>query len=342
MNYLMLDIEGTHLNPDDIRRLHHTQVAGVILFQRNYVSPAQLTDLIASIRAQRPEILIAVDHEGGRVQRFREGFTPIPPMGTLGKIWAHEPQKAMVLAKDIGWVIATELRSHDIDFSFTPVLDLDYGYSQVIGSRAFHSQPDAVITLARQLLSGLAQGGMRGIGKHFPGHGFVAGDTHTAMPIDQRSYGDIMHTDGVPFVQLMPELAAIMPAHIIYPQVCPQPVGFSKHWLQTILRGQLGFQGAIVSDDLSMVAAHAIPDVVQRVQAAWTAGCDMVLLCNQPTQVDTVLAHLTASHADTNPLSTQRLSALRGSISVASSQMVRASPAFLEAQRRIVSFNTVK
>ncbi len=291
---VMLDVLGTQLTPEDEARLKHPLVGGVILFKRNYESPAQLAELTASIHALRtPPLLIAVDHEGGRVQRFREGFTRLPPMRELGKEWDAHPKRARHLAQQVGYVLAAELRACGVDFSFTPVLDVDYGSSCVIGDRAFHSDPQAIAELAHSLLLGLKQGGMPTVGKHFPGHGFVSADSHLEIPVDERNYTDIELCDLVPFRQMVDcGLTAVMPAHVIYPKVDNRPAGFSKVWLKDILRGELGFEGCIFSDDLSMEGATVAGGIVQRAEAALSAGCDMVLVCNRPDSADELLAGL--------------------------------------------------
>lgn len=291
---LMIDVVGTELTADDVRRLQHPLVGGVILFKRNYESNAQLKALTASIHAVRqPPLLIAVDHEGGRVQRFRDGFTKIPPMREFGKIWDKSPKKAKALATEAGWILAAELRAHGVDFSFTPVLDMDYGDSLVIGDRAFHLNPQAINDLAFALMQGLKKGGMAAVGKHFPGHGFVVADSHVSMPVDEREFDQIAQNDMQPFRMMIDDgIAAIMPAHVIYSKVDEMPAGFSTRWLQKILRERLGFNGVIFSDDLSMEAATAGGDVTTRALAALNAGCDMVLLCNQPSMVDELLENL--------------------------------------------------
>jgi beta-N-acetylhexosaminidase len=291
---VMLDVLGKALTTEDEIRLRHPLVGGVILFTRNYESPGQLAELTASIHALRtPPLLIAVDHEGGRVQRFREGFTRIPPMRELGRIWDEHPKRAKHLAQQTGYVLASELRACGVDFSFTPVLDVDYGASSVIGDRAFHADPQAISELAHSLLIGLKQGGMPTVGKHFPGHGFVRADSHLEIPVDERSYTDIELCDLIPFRQMVScGLTAVMPAHVIYPKVDPRPAGFSKVWLKDILRKELGFEGCIFSDDLSMEAATVGGGIVQRAEAALQAGCDMVLVCNNPDSADELLAGL--------------------------------------------------
>ncbi len=291
---VMIDVEGTELNDDDIRRLQHPLVGGVILFARNYKSPTQLMALTASIHAVRqPPLLIAVDHEGGRVQRFRDGFTRIPAMRELGKVWDHSPKRGRQLAEEAGWVLAAELRAHGVDFSFTPVLDIDYGNSGVIGDRAFHSNPKAIGELAQSLMQGLKRGGMASVGKHFPGHGFVAADSHVAIPVDERSFTEIEQADVEPFRRMVDAgMQAVMPAHVIYPKIDEKPAGFSRIWLQQVLRRHLGFNGVIFSDDLSMEGAVVAGSVTQRAEAAFNAGCDMILVCNRPDLVDELLANL--------------------------------------------------
>ncbi|MSP86944.1 MAG: beta-N-acetylhexosaminidase [Methylotenera sp.] len=291
---IMLDVVGTELCAEDIRRLQHPLVGGVILFKRNFINNAQLNALTASIHEVRyPPLLIAVDHEGGRVQRFRDGFTKIPPMREFGKIWDKNPKKAKELAAEAGWILAAELRAHGVDFSFTPVLDMDYGDSLVIGDRAFHLEAKAINDLAFALMQGLKKGGMSAVGKHFPGHGFVVADSHVSMPVDDREFDQIAQHDMQPFRMLIDDgIPAIMPAHVVYPKVDDKPAGFSARWLQKILRERLGFNGVIFSDDLSMEAASAGGDVTTRALAALHAGCDMVLLCNQPAMQDELLENL--------------------------------------------------
>lgn len=291
---VMLDVVGKELTREDIKRLQNPLVGGVILFSRNFESPAQLKALTASIHAVRqPPLLISVDHEGGRVQRFKDGFTKIPPMREFGKIWDDNPKKAKQLAEEAGWILAAELRAHGVDFSFTPVLDMDYGESQVIGNRAFHVKAQAIHELAYALMQGLKRGGMPAVGKHFPGHGYVVADSHVAIPIDEREFDKIAQNDMQPFRQMIDDgIQAIMPAHVIYPKVDEKPAGFSPRWLQKVLRERLGFDGVIFSDDLSMEGAGVAGDVTARALAALNAGCDMVLLCNQPDKADELLANL--------------------------------------------------
>ena len=283
---LIIDIAGTALSDDDRRRLAHPLVGGLILFARNWQSRAQLTQLTADIKRLRPDLLICVDHEGGRVQRFRaDGFTHLPPMRALGELWMQDAMRAQDAASACGHVLAAELRACGVDFSFTPVLDLDWGPSGVIGDRAFHADARVVTMLAKSLTHGLLRAGMAHCGKHFPGHGFTAADSHTDAPRDTRSLKAILQDDAAPYGWLGSTLTAVMPAHVIYPKVDSRPAGFSARWLQAILRGRLGFGGAIVSDDLSMEGARRIDGrtltPTEAVLAALDAGCDLALLCNQ-------------------------------------------------------------
>jgi beta-N-acetylhexosaminidase len=291
---VVLDPVGPALTEDDRRRLLHPAAGGVILFAHNYESPEQLLALADEISHLRdPELPICVDHEGGRVQRFAQGFTAIPPMRQLGVLWDRNRDLAKRAARAVGTVIAAELGAHGVDFSFTPVLDLDYGASAVIGHRAFHYDPTAVGVLAAELIHGLAGGGMAAVGKHFPGHGFVAADSHLAVPRDERPLKDLQRKDLVPYqAAIQAGLAAVMPAHVIYAQADAEPAGYSKYWLQEILRGKLGFQGLIYSDDLSMEGASTVGGVAERAQAALAAGCDQVLLCQKPQEQEVLLDSL--------------------------------------------------
>jgi len=290
----VVDVLGPVLTDEDCERIRHPAAGAVILFARNYENPDQLAALTADIERQRdPALPVCVDHEGGRVQRFKEGFTAIPPMRTLGRQWDRDREKGRELATSIGYIIASELGAHGVDFSFAPVLDLDYGGSSVIGDRALHFDPSAVGALGACLVKGLAQGGVGAVGKHFPGHGYAEADSHVAVPRDERTFKEIARKDIVPYKTVIEAgLAGVMPAHVIYPQVDAEPAGYSKHWLQQVLRGQLGFGGIIFSDDLSMEGAAVAGGPPERARAAIAAGCDMVLLCNNPAGLDALLQSL--------------------------------------------------
>ena len=279
---VVLDVAGLALNADDRRRLLHPLTGGLILFSRNWESRRQLTELTVEIKAIRPDMLICVDHEGGRVQRFRsDGFTHLAPMRSLGELWMKDALAATDAASAAGFVLGAELRACGVDLSFTPVLDLDHGPSGVIGDRAFHRDARVVTMLAKSLMHGLLLAGMSNCGKHFPGHGYVRADSHHEVPIDKRSLKAILAEDARPYEWLSIALASVMPAHVIYPKVDAHPAGFSARWLQGILRTDLGFTGAVFSDDLSMEGAKVAGGHVDAALAALNAGCDMVLLCNQ-------------------------------------------------------------
>ncbi len=301
---LMIDIAGTELTAPERERLCHPLVGGVILFSRNYLSRDQLQDLCSEIHGLRdPPLLIAVDHEGGRVQRFREGFTVLPAMRELGGWWQATPRAACQCTHDIGYLMAAELRALGVDLSFAPVLDLDWGRSGVIGNRAFHGDPEAVTALAGALIDGMRAAGMSCCGKHFPGHGWVEADSHLAIPIDERSPVEL-EPDLIPYRRL--KLDAVMPAHVIYPRVDHRPAGFSPTWLGK-LRGELGFDGVIFSDDLSMEGAAFAGDMVARADAAWSAGCDMLIICNSPAAVGQVLRNW---KPETDPIGSSRIGRL--------------------------------
>ena len=277
---LMLDIAGTELTAEDRELLAHAAVGGLIFFSRNFQSREQITELVSAVRAVRPDILVAVDQEGGRVQRFRDGFSRLPPMAALAATYQDDPDEGVTQARALGSLMATELVDCGIDISFAPVLDLDFGHSSVIGDRSFGATAAQVVALAGAFIDGMAAAGMAATGKHFPGHGHVAADSHLELPVDQRSLADIRAADLVPFAELAPRLAGIMPAHVVYQQVDEQPAGFSSFWLQQVLRQELGFSGVIFSDDLAMAGAACAGDYPARAQAALAAGCDMVLVCN--------------------------------------------------------------
>ncbi|HYF19086.1 MAG TPA: beta-N-acetylhexosaminidase [Ramlibacter sp.] len=320
---LIIDIAGTDLTEDDRRRLAHPLTGGVILFTRNWQDRQQLTELCADIKSVRPDLLVCVDHEGGRVQRFRTGgFTHLPPMRAFGELWMRDALAATNAATAAGYVLGAELRACGVDFSFTPVLDLDFGSSGVIGDRAFHRDARVVAMLAKSLMHGLLQAGVANCGKHFPGHGFVKADSHTDIPVDRRSLKAILAEDAAPYGWLNSSLTSLMPAHVVYPKVDARPAGFSRRWLQDILREQLGFAGAIFSDDLSMAGARQIEgrevSYTEAALVALEAGCDMVLLCNQSVgdgrPVDELLDGLSEAQLkgrwDPEPASEQRRLAL--------------------------------
>jgi beta-N-acetylhexosaminidase len=326
----MLDVVGKTLTDDDIRRLAHPMTGGVILFARHYESRAQLVALTSAIRAVRDDLLIAVDHEGGRVQRFRtDGFTVLPAMGKLGELWDKDVLYATKVTTAVGYILASELRACGIDMSFTPVLDLNYGQSQVIGDRAFHRDPRVVTLLAKSLNHGLALAGMANCGKHFPGHGFAVADSHVAMPVDDRPLDAILAEDVAPYDWLGMALASVIPAHVIYPQVDAKPAGFSRVWLQEILRERLRFQGAIFSDDLSMEAARQGGTLTEAATAALHAGCDMVLICNQPAEAEKVLDALRFTPSKE---SRRRLKRMRASNKAFKWSKLVAEPDYLQAQ----------
>ncbi|ETD73074.1 beta-hexosaminidase [Pelistega indica] len=304
---VLIDVQGTQLTKEEKKRLKHPLVGGVILFSRNYENPEQLRHLTKQIKKARSgPLLIAVDHEGGRVQRFKDkGFTHLPSMQLLGEYWNRNPLWAMRVSTEIGYILAAELRSCGVDFTFAPVLDLDYGVSTVIGTRSFHRDPKVVAMLARAVIQGMSLAGMAACGKHFPGHGFIDVDSHIDIPVDERDLETILQEDVMPFEWLGDMLLpAIMPAHVIYPKVDAKNAGFSKVWIQDILRERLNYQGMIFSDDLTMEGASVAGNITDRAKAALTAGCDMVLVCNRPDLADQLLAELDVK---VNPLSVRRL-----------------------------------
>ncbi len=311
---VILDVAGLALDAADRRRLAHPLTGGIVLFARNWRDRLQLTELVAEAKSIRGDLLVCVDHEGGRVQRFRsDGFTALPPMRALGEMWMDDggggpgsgAMRAIEAARATGHVIGAELRACGVDLSFTPVLDLDHGGSSVIGDRAFHRDPRVVSLLAAGVTHGLLQAGMPNCGKHFPGHGFVPADSHLEIPVDDRALEEILGDDARPYEWLAGALASVMPAHVIYPRVDARPAGFSARWLREILRNRLGFEGAVFSDDLSMAGARSIGGAevtyAEAAALALSAGCDMVLLCNQSLDggaaVDSLLDELHAAEA---------------------------------------------
>lgn len=281
---LMVDIAGLWLTAEDRQFLKHPEIGGLILFTRNTDDPKQVRELCTSIRAIRPELILAIDQEGGRVQRLRQNILTLPAMGSF-----VEHPNAAELAKYCGWLMATEMLAIGLDISFAPVLDINYQRNQVIGKRAFANNAEQITELAGSFIKGMQQAGMQATGKHFPGHGWVTGDSHFVIPEDERSLDEIRKTDLVPFSKLVSQLAGIMPAHVIYKQVDSKPAGFSEYWIKTILRQELQFKGIIYSDDLSMAGAEAVGDIHNRIDAAFSAGCDMALVCNNRAMAEEAL-----------------------------------------------------
>jgi beta-N-acetylhexosaminidase len=308
---VMLDFAGLSLTDPDRKRLAHKQVGGVILFSRNYESPEQLKALVDEIHAIRtPRLVVSVDQEGGRVQRFREQFQSLPAIARLGELYDQDESKAIEYAQTFGWIMASELLYYGIDLSFAPVLDLGNPISSVIGDRAFHHRPEQVCRLANAWIRGMSQAGMEAVGKHFPGHGSVEGDSHHVMPFDSRDFDTIEQSDLIPFRRVInTHLAGIMMAHVIYEQVDTLAAGFSKAWVDSVLRQQLGFEGAIFTDDLSMSGAESVGGYAERAKLSLAAGCDILLVCNNSTGADEVLDSLQGYN---NPTSQLRMVRLHG------------------------------
>jgi len=307
----MLDIQGLTLTSADRTLLREPAVGGVILFSRNYESPAQIADLVADIRALRsPSLLIAVDHEGGRVQRFRDGFSAIPPMREIGHRYDSDPEQALDLAETSGWLIGAELRAVDIDLAFAPCVDLDWGLSEIIGNRAFHRDPEYVAKLSTAFCRGMRRAGMAAVAKHFPGHGAVVPDSHKALPVDRREFGDLLD-DMRPYETLvrLRQIAGVMMSHVVYAELDDKPAGFSSFWIEQQLRGEMNFTGAVFCDDLSMKATAKFGSMAQRARLALAAGCDMLPICNDRQAAAAVVADLDDY---TNPLSLVRLARLHG------------------------------
>lgn len=334
---LMIDLEGSALSAAERELLRHPLVGGVLLFTRNYVDPAQLSALVAEIHAARtPALIVAVDHEGGRVQRFRDGFSTLPPARRIGHQFDADPRAGLALARQLGWLMAAELRAHGVDISFAPCVDLDYGVSEVIGERAFHAQPEAVSQLAVAYVHGMRDAGMAATAKHFPGHGAVVADSHLTLPIDRRGLADLSG-DLAPYRRLIASgLPAVMVAHLLFPAVDPAPASLSARWIRELLRGQLRFQGVVFADDLSMGgAAAAYGDVVTRARQALAAGCDMLPVCNNRASVIELLNHL---DIQIEPASSLRLVRLHGRAArtreelLASSEWARARALLEEIQ----------
>lgn len=308
---LMLDLEGKQLSDDDIRRIEHPATGGVILFSRNIESLTQVRALITEVRSRRPELILAVDQEGGRVQRIRDGVTRLPPLARLGELYDRDRQAGLEAAGNWGWLMASEMLALGLDISFAPVLDLECGRSAVIGDRAFHQHAEAVCDLAGAYIQGMHDAGMAATVKHFPGHGWAEADSHVAIPVDERCRDTLFQQDMMPFRLLAGQYDAVMPAHVIYEKVDDHPAGFSSYWLQTVLRRELGFDGVIFSDDLTMEGASVAGGFAQRAEAALQAGCDMVLVCNYPQGADEVLRWLERNPTVGNGDSQQRLQKMR-------------------------------
>jgi beta-N-acetylhexosaminidase len=307
---LMVDIAGKVLTQEDRDVLRHPLVGSVILFTRNYENPEQLAALVDAIRALRsPPLLVAVDHEGGRVQRFRSGFSVLPPARRIGQEFDLNPEQGVAMARSIAWLMAAELRALHIDFSFAPCVDLDYGVSAIIGDRAYHSKPELVARLALAAVQGMRQAGMAATAKHFPGHGAVVADSHLALPIDRRELADLAD-DLLPYRRLIPnDLAAVMMGHVLFPAVDSVPASFSRRWVTEILRGELDFRGVVFADDLTMEGASSMGSVVARAEAALAAGCDVLPICNRRASVVEVLDGLTTRPG---PASQLRMLLMRG------------------------------
>jgi len=335
---LMVDVEGYTLTDVEKTRLRNPLVGGVILFSRNFKNREQLTELTQKIHKLRsPRLLIAVDHEGGRVQRFRsDGFTHLPSMRKLGEAWMRDPLTAMRMATDVGYVLGAELRACGVDLSFTPVLDLDYGVSKVIGDRSFHRDPRVVAMLSRALTQGLSFADMASCGKHFPGHGAVAADSHHEIPKDPRTLTRILQEDAAPYQWLGDQvISSVMPAHVIYPKVDDQPAGFSKKWIQDILRVRLRYDGVVFSDDLTMEGASVAGDILARAKAALGAGCDMALVCNRPDLADDLIARL---KVDPNEVSQARIKRLAPGARALNWDQLQKHAAY---QRALISIKTL-
>lgn len=326
---VVLDLRSTSLAITERSILLNRFVGGVILFSRNFQSVAQLQDLIAEIRGLRDELIICVDQEGGRVQRFREGFTRLPALQQLGKLYAHNPSKGLFVAHKCAWLMASELQAAGVDISFAPVVDADECFSEVIGDRSFSPNVECVSALAQAYIRGMHDAGMGATLKHFPGHGHVKGDSHNSQPVDHRTLDQVESSDMVPFIDLLPIAEAVMPAHIRYPLIDEHSVGFSPYWLQTILRKKLGFSGIVFSDDLSMAGASVVGNHIDRARAALAAGCDGILVCNDPGKVDDVLEWLERE----NKVVTNTLAVLRAKQPACGLAALTATAAWSEAVR---------
>ena len=317
---VMLDVAGLALDDEDRKRLNHVQVGGVILFSRNYQSPEQLKSLVDELHAIRsPRLVVAVDQEGGRVQRFRQGFQQLPPMAKFGELYDEDAGRAIRYAESCAWIMASELLHYGIDLSFSPVLDLGKPISSVIGDRAFHRDPEIITRLANAWVRGMKKAGMEAVGKHFPGHGSVEGDSHHVMPFDRRGFADIEAQDLIPFRRVIAtHLTGIMMAHVIYEQVDEMPAGYSRYWIEEVLRNQLEFDGIVFSDDLSMSGAESVGGYADRARASLQAGCDILLVCNNANGADEVLEALEGYN---NPTSQLRMIRMHGQPSARSNDL---------------------
>lgn len=329
---LMVDLAGTEVTAEDREVLRHPLVGGVILFTRNYRDPAQLASLVSDIHAARsPPLIVAVDHEGGRVQRFRSGFSVLPPARRIGHEYDLDAKAGLELARQMGWLMAAELRACGVDLSFAPCVDLDYGVSEVIGDRAFHSNPSAVSQLALAYVHGMRDAGMAATAKHFPGHGAVVADSHTAAPVDRRDFVDL-DGDLMPYRRLIANgLPAVLAAHVLFPAVDDAVASASPHWIREVLRGDLGFKGVVFTDDMSMAGAAVAGDIVVRSRRALAAGCDMVLICNSRPSVVTVLDQL---DVEPEPASHMRLVRMRGRDGLGRDEL-QASAQWLECREQL-------
>ena len=307
---LMVDVEGKSLTAEDRDVLRHPLVGSVILFSRNYADPEQLGALVADIRAVRtPSLLVAVDHEGGRVQRFRSGFSVLPPARRIGQEYDLDAAQGLAMARQLAWLMAAELRAVGIDYSFAPCVDLDFGVSEIIGDRAYHSDAEIVARLALAVVQGMREAGMAATAKHFPGHGAVVADSHLALPVDRRDLADLA-ADLTPYRRLIPnDLAAVMMGHVLFPAVDSVPASFSRRWVGEILRGELDFRGVVFADDLTMEGASAMGGVVARAEAALAAGCDVLPVCNRR---ESVVALLDGLKSQPGPASQMRVLRMRG------------------------------
>ncbi|GAB1259597.1 beta-N-acetylhexosaminidase [Aurantivibrio plasticivorans] len=337
---VMVDLIGTEITKDDRALLLNPLVGGVIFFARNIESREQIFALVSAVRDIRPELLLAVDQEGGRVQRLRDGYTRLPPMQAFLPLYRTNQEHTLGLVKDCGWLMASEVLATGMDFSFAPVLDVDDAYCSVIADRSFSNKPEEVVELASAFLAGMHEAGMATTGKHFPGHGSVVGDSHLELPVDDRPMDDIKARDLVPFMRLQHELDAVMPAHIVFSDVDPMPVGFSSKWLQEFLRGDLAYQGVIFSDDLDMAGARSAGSFTDRARQALAAGCDMVLVCNNRDGANEVVAGLEGQALEPSP----RLASMKARHEVSWAELlastrwqhVRESLAELTQQKEII------